>query len=58
MFGLLLSTDEVRRLAPIAVVMAFFEAVDLWRLQMPFERKAGSPFLNYFIVSLQKNPIM
>jgi len=51
----LFSTSEVRRIAPIEVVM-LHEALIMKRLEMlaTFERKAGSPFINCFIVSLLK----
>jgi len=49
----LLDRCEVRRLAPIAVVMPFC-SVGFEALAKAFERKAGSPFLNCFSVSLLK----
>jgi len=35
------------KISPDCSGYGIFEAVNLSRLQMPFERKAGSPFLNY-----------
>jgi len=47
--------EEAGNLAPIAVVMPH-EALAFVNCSAAFERIAGSPLLNCFTVSLQKNP--
>jgi len=57
MFGRFVKQSDVRRLAPIVVVMPN-EALAFVNCRAAFERIAGSPFLNCVIVSLQKKKIL